>query len=77
MMDFIYSLGVIGYVIIILLIVLIWNIRGIIFLRSPLDSQQHKIWRETGGTTKADHLENTENTAFGTSQSYDTKNDRK
>jgi len=43
----------------IVLVLAILNIRKLILLRSPLDSQKHTIWRATGGVTKPDHLEST------------------
>ena len=56
MFEFLQSLGIFGYIILGVLALLIWNIRKIIFLRSPLDSQQHKLWRATQGGTEPDHL---------------------
>jgi len=58
MLDFIGSLGVIGYFVVIVLALCIWNIRKLFKLRTPLDSIQHKMWRNTGGAGGADHLEN-------------------
>lgn len=55
--EFISSLGAIGWALILLCALIIINLRKIIRLRSPLDSPQHKAWRKAGGTTKADHLE--------------------
>lgn len=55
--EFFSSLGVIGWVLFVLCILLLINLGKIFRLRSPLDSQQHKSWRSTGGITKADHLE--------------------
>lgn len=62
-MDFFQSLGLFGYVILAFVALLIWNLKKLIKLRTPLDSQQHKIWRATGGTTAPDHLENGTSTA--------------
>ncbi|WP_299202188.1 hypothetical protein [uncultured Tateyamaria sp.] len=62
MIEFFQSLGLFGYAILAFLAVLIWNLKKLIKLRTPLDSQQHKIWRATGGTTKPDHLENRDST---------------
>ena len=56
MFEFFHSLGIIGYVILGVVALLIWKIRKIIFLQSPLDSQQHKLWRATQGETEPDHL---------------------
>ena len=50
-LEFLGSLGFIGYVVLIVLVLAILNIKKLVFLRSPLDSQQHKIWRATGGAT--------------------------
>jgi len=60
LVEFLSSIGILGYLIIGILILFVANLRGIISLRSPLDSQQHKIWRATGGVTKPDHLERKE-----------------
>ena len=57
-LEFFRSLGLIGYVVLTVLILALLNIRKLIFHRSPLDSQQHKAWRATGGATNPDHLEN-------------------
>ena len=57
MIEFISSLGLIGYFVIIVAVLGLWNLRKLIFLRSPLDSQQHKLWRGTGGGTPPDHLD--------------------
>ncbi len=57
-MEFLGSLGVIGYVLIALVILCLWNLRRIIFLKSPLDSQQHKNWRQMGvDMDDPDHLD--------------------
>lgn len=58
-LEFFRSLGVIGYVVLTVLVLALLNIKKLILLRSPLDSQQHRNWRATGGTTNPDHLENT------------------
>lgn len=60
MIEFIQSLGVVGYFVIGVLVLALWNLRKLITLRSPLDSQQHKNWRATGGTTRPDHLPHTD-----------------
>ncbi|WP_375280922.1 hypothetical protein [Pseudooctadecabacter sp.] len=57
MIEFFTSLGLIGYFVIIVAVLGLWNLRKLIFLRSALDSQQHKLWRRTGGGTPPDHLE--------------------
>jgi len=62
LLEFFGSLSLFGWFLLGLCILFLFNIRKIIRLRSPLDSQQHKSWRETqgsidGGNTKADHLE--------------------
>lgn len=56
MIEFFQSLGVIGYFVVVVLVLGLWNLRKLIKLRSPLDSQQHKNWRNTGGTAPPDHL---------------------
>jgi hypothetical protein len=58
MIEFVQSLGAIGFVVLGVVILALWNIRKLITMRSPLDSQQHKNWRATGGTTPPDHLQN-------------------
>jgi len=58
MLEFFQSLSVIGYFVIIVVVLGLLNLRKLIFLRSPLDSQQHKLWRRTGGVTPPDHLQN-------------------
>lgn len=58
-LEFFRSLGLIGYVVLTVLVLALLNIRKLILLRSPLDSQLHKAWRATGGTTNPDHLQNT------------------
>ena len=61
MLEFFGSLGVIGWIVLILVILTVVNIRKILVLRSPLDSQDQKLWREKageiGGPTKPKHLE--------------------
>jgi len=56
MIEFFASLGIIGYFVIAVVILGLWNLRKLITLRSPLDSQQHKTWRGTGGAGDPDHL---------------------
>ena len=61
-LEFFGSLSVVGWVLVVICILLLLNIRKIFRLRTPLDSQQHKSWRASagsmhGGNTKADHLE--------------------
>ena len=56
MIAFVQSLGVIGYLVLGIVVLCLWNVRKLFKLRSPLDSQQHKIWRNTGGGTPPDHL---------------------
>ena len=61
MIEFIQSLGIVGYIVLGIVALALWNLRKLITLRSPLDSQQHKNWRATGGTTPPDHLPHHEN----------------
>lgn len=61
MLSFIQSLGIIGYIVLGIIILSVWNLKKLLFLRSPLDSQQHKLWRATGGTTRPDHLPENQN----------------
>ncbi len=56
MIEFFQSLGIVGYFVIIVVVLGLWNLKKLIFLKSPLDSQQHKNWKATGGVTKPDHL---------------------
>ncbi|MDG0988807.1 MAG: hypothetical protein P8H36_01520 [Yoonia sp.] len=56
MIAFFQSLGVVGYFVVIVVVLGLWNLKKLIFLRSPLDSQQHKSWRRSGGIGKPDHL---------------------
>lgn len=63
-LEFLGSLGVIGYIVLIVLVLALLNIKKLVLLRSPLDSQQHKAWRATGGVTNPDHLENAAGDAF-------------
>lgn len=51
MYEFISSLGVIGYFLIGVLGLALWK------LRSPLDSPQHKAWRNMGGLEHPDYLD--------------------
>lgn len=44
--EFFSSLGLVGWFVIILLALILLNIRSIFRLSSPLDSQDHKNWRE-------------------------------
>lgn len=60
--EFFKSLGIIGWVLLALCVLILFNLRKIIRLRSPLDSQQHKAWRDNegemhGSRTKPAHLE--------------------
>jgi len=52
--EFLGSLGIVGWL---LLILFIFNLRKILRLRSPLDTPQHKLWRNSDVETKADHLD--------------------
>lgn len=65
MVDFVQSLGLFGYGILAFLVLLIWRLKSIIKLRSPMDSQQHITWRTTGGITDPDHLNSNDVDAFG------------
>lgn len=56
MSEFIYPLGAVGCFVIGFLFLCLWNFRKLLFLRSPLDSQQHELWRSAEGTTPPDHL---------------------
>jgi len=56
--EFVKSLSLTGYLLIGLCIMILINIRKLITLRSPLDTWQHKFWKNMGGTTKPEHLEN-------------------
>ena len=47
--EFMSSLGLIGYLVIGVLGLAIWNLRKLWKLRTPLDSPQHKAWRRNGG----------------------------
>ena len=60
MIAFFQSLGLFGYILLAIVALLLWNARRLIFLRSPLDSQQHKNWRgsvDEGVYTNPDHLD--------------------
>ncbi|MBT4567911.1 MAG: hypothetical protein HOC45_08365 [Marinovum sp.] len=57
MYEFISSLGVIGYFLIGVLGLALWKLRKLWKLRSPLDSLQHKAWRNMGGLEHPDHLD--------------------
>jgi hypothetical protein len=59
MLEFFTSLGVFGYILLAIIAVCLINIKKIVLLRSPLDSEQHKIWRSTGGVSRPDHLDDT------------------
>ena len=57
------SLSIVGWVLLMLCVLILLNLRKIIRLRSPLDSQQHREWRDDvsgmhGSRTTAEHLEN-------------------
>lgn len=56
MLEFFTSLGIVGYFVVAVVVLGLWNLKKLIFLRSPLDSQQHKLWRRTGGVGSPDHL---------------------
>jgi len=57
MLEFVQSLGLFGYVVIAIVVLALLNIRKLIWLNSPLDSQEHKNWKRTGAITPPDHLE--------------------
>lgn len=57
MLEFFQSLGVIGYVVMIVLVLALLNIKKLIVFRSPLDSRQHKTGRATGGAMNPDQAE--------------------
>lgn len=57
LVDFFQSLSTLGYIVIALVALCVWNLKSLMRLRSPLDSWQHKIWRSTCGETPPDHLE--------------------
>lgn len=54
--EFLASLSVFGWIMIGVVFLGLWNLRRLFFMRSPLDSPQHKGWRETPGT-RPDHLD--------------------
>lgn len=56
MVEFLASLSALGWIVIGVVLLGLWNVRKLIFLRSPLDSPQHKGWREAPGT-RPDHLD--------------------
>jgi len=56
-LAFLSSLSLLGWVLVVLCILVIFNFAKILRLRSPLDSEQHKSWRSTGDINKAGHLE--------------------
>jgi len=45
LIEFIGSLGVFGWILIALCILLLLNLRKILQLRSPLDSKDHDFWK--------------------------------
>ena len=56
--EFINSLRLTGNILIGLIVLILINLKKIITLRSPLDSWQHKLWKDTGGAgDKAEHLD--------------------
>jgi len=55
--EFVSSLGLIGYIVLFVIVLCLFNLKKLIFLKSPLDSQQHKLWRRVGAETNPDHLE--------------------
>jgi len=55
--EFLGSLGIVGWLLLILCVLIIFNLRKILRLRSPLDTPQHKLWRNSDVETKADHLD--------------------
>jgi hypothetical protein len=56
--EFVSSLSMTGYILIGIVILILLNLKKIVLLRSPLDSWQHKLWKDTGGAgDKAEHLE--------------------
>jgi len=55
--EFVQSLGLIGYVVIGIVFLCILNIKKIMTLRSPLDSWQHRAFQRTGGVMNPDHLD--------------------
>ena len=65
-LEFFSSLGVIGWCLIALCILLLLNLSKLARLRSPLDSQEHRLWKydratrhpgRSKRTMKLDHLE--------------------
>ena len=56
--EFVSSLSMTGYILIGIVILILLNLKKIVLLRSPLDSWQHKLWKDTGGAgDRAEHLE--------------------
>mgnify|MGYP001296913920 CR=1 FL=1 len=57
MYEFISSLGLIGYLLIGVLGLAIWNLRKLWKLHTPLDSPQHKAWPRSHECDHQDHLD--------------------
>ena len=59
--EFFSSLSALGWLVFIIVVLILINLRKILFLKSPLDSQDHKHWREKitdmSIAADADHLE--------------------
>ena len=55
--EFMASLGLIGYLVVGVLGLAVWNLRKMWKLRTPLDSPQHMAWRKSGGFDHPDHLD--------------------
>ena len=54
--EFVQSLGLIGYVVLGICFLCLIRLKKILTLRSPLDSWQHRAYQRTGGAMKPDHL---------------------
>lgn len=55
--EFIQSLGVIGYIVIGIVLLCLFNLRKLLTLKSPLDSWQHRAFQRTGGVMNPEHLD--------------------
>lgn len=57
MLEFLQSLSLFGVLALVIVVLGLFYLKKLIFLRSPLDSEQHKLWRRTGGVGRPDHLD--------------------
>ena len=57
LIEFVKSLSLTAYVLIGFCVAILFNLKKLLTLRSPLDTWQHRFWKNMGGADKPEHIE--------------------